>query len=155
MDTMQVFITCLYLYCHWRSNYEEDEGCDPIKLFNTATFLCLSQTRTDISNVIYICCGSFIFYVKWVERWLFVLLILVKLFKLPFYNETCMLMWDVILTITLIRAPDNFQVQRVITSYFWKWWVFAYFLCTVVLSTSEKITYMYTFKIMFDTSVIQ
>jgi hypothetical protein len=53
------------------------------------------------------------------------------------------------------RAPDNFQVQRVITPYFWKWWVIAYFLCTVVLSTSEKIAYMYTFKIMFDTSVIQ
>jgi hypothetical protein len=53
------------------------------------------------------------------------------------------------------EAPDNFQVQRVITCYFWKWWVFAYFLCTVVLSTSEKIVYMYTFKIMFDTSVIQ
>jgi hypothetical protein len=29
------------------------------------------------------------------------------------------------------------------------------FLCTVVLSTSEKIAYMYTFKIMFDTSIIQ
>jgi hypothetical protein len=56
--------------------------------------------------------------------------------------------------ITIARAPDNFQVQRVITPYFWKWWVFAYFLCTVVLSTSEKIAYMYTFKIMFDTSVI-
>jgi hypothetical protein len=53
------------------------------------------------------------------------------------------------------RVPDNFQVQRVITPYFWKWWVFAYFLCTIVLSTSEKIAYMYTFKIMFDTSVIQ
>jgi hypothetical protein len=59
--------------------------------------------------------------------------------------------WDV----QYIRAPDNFQVQRVITPYFWKWWVFAYFLCTVVLSTSEKIAYMYTFKIMLDTSVIQ
>jgi hypothetical protein len=44
------------------------------------------------------------------------------------------------------RAPHNFQVQRVITPYFWKWCVFAYFLCTVVLSTSEKIAYMYTFK---------
>jgi hypothetical protein len=44
------------------------------------------------------------------------------------------------------RAPDNFQDQRVITLYFWKWCVFAYFLCTVVLSTSEKIAYMYTFK---------
>ena len=54
-----------------------------------------------------------------------------------------------------VRAPDHFQVQRVITHYFWKRWVFAYFLCTVVLSTSEKIAYMYTFKIMFDTSVIQ
>ena len=53
------------------------------------------------------------------------------------------------------RAPENVQVQRVITPYFWKWWVFAYFLCTVVLSTSEKIAYMYTLKIMFDTSVIQ
>jgi hypothetical protein len=56
---------------------------------------------------------------------------------------------------SVVRAPDNFQVQRLITPYFWKWWVFAYFLCTVVLSTSEKIAYMYTFKIMFDTSVIQ
>jgi hypothetical protein len=36
-----------------------------------------------------------------------------------------------------------------------KWWVFAYFLCTVVFSASEKIAYMYNFKIMFDTSVIQ
>jgi hypothetical protein len=53
------------------------------------------------------------------------------------------------------RAPDNFQVQRVITPYFWKWCVFAYFLCTGELSTSEKIAYMYTFKIMLDTSVIQ
>jgi hypothetical protein len=43
------------------------------------------------------------------------------------------------------KAPDNVQVQRVITPY----------LCTVVLSTSEKIAYMYTFKIMLDTSVIQ
>ena len=41
------------------------------------------------------------------------------------------------------RAPDNAQVQRVSTPYF----------CTVVLSTSEKIAYMYTSKIMFDTSV--
>jgi hypothetical protein len=56
---------------------------------------------------------------------------------------------------TKVRASDNFQVQRVITPYFWKWCVFAYFLCTVVLSTSEKIAYMYTFIIMFDTSVIQ
>jgi hypothetical protein len=58
-------------------------------------------------------------------------------------------------TIFIVRAPDNFQVQRVITPYFWKSWVFAYFLCTVVLSTAEKIAYMYTFKIMLNTSVIQ
>jgi hypothetical protein len=50
------------------------------------------------------------------------------------------------------RAPDNFQVQRVITPYFWKWWVFAYFLCTVVLSTSEKIAYMYKFLIVSSVS---
>jgi hypothetical protein len=49
----------------------------------------------------------------------------------------------------ILRAPDNFQVQRVITPYFWKCCIFTYFLCTVVLSTSEKIAYMYTFKIMF------
>ena len=61
-------------------------------------------------------------------------------------------MWEITCTIK-VRAPDNFQVQRVITRYFWKWWAFAYFLCTVVLSTSEKIAYMYTFKIMFDTSL--
>ena len=47
----------------------------------------------------------------------------------------------------MYRAPDNFQVQRVITPYFWKWCIFAYFLCTVVLSTSEKIAYMYTLKL--------
>jgi hypothetical protein len=50
---------------------------------------------------------------------------------------------------------DDIIKMAVKTPYFWKWWVFAYFLCTVVLSTSEKIAYMYTFKIMFDTSVIQ
>jgi hypothetical protein len=60
-----------------------------------------------------------------------------------------------ILYTSYVRAPDNFQVQRVITPYFWKWCVFAYFFCTVVLSTSKKIAYMYTFKIMLDTSVIQ
>ena len=43
------------------------------------------------------------------------------------------------------RAPDNFQVQLPPTfendGY-----------STVVLATSEKIAYMYTFKIKFDTS---
>ena len=48
--------------------------------------------------------------------------------------------WDV------RRAPDNFQHQGVITPYFWKWWVFGYFICSVVLFASEKFVYMYTFK---------
>jgi hypothetical protein len=30
--------------------------------------------------------------------------------------------------VEIYRAPDNFQVQRVITPYFWKWWVFALFV---------------------------
>ena len=34
--------------------------------------------------------------------------------------------------------PENFQVQRVITPYFWKWWVFAYFLCTLLYSLLQK-----------------
>jgi hypothetical protein len=29
------------------------------------------------------------------------------------------------------RAPDNFQVQRVITPYFWKWWVFEGFFSRI------------------------
>jgi hypothetical protein len=78
-------------------------------------------------------------------------------FNFTFKNISA-ISWQLVLFVEetgVPRAPDNFQVQRVITPYFWKWWVFAYFLCTVVLSTSEKIAYMYTFKIMFDTSVIQ
>ena len=61
-------------------------------------------------------------------------------------NKICNLYRFIILIMRLKRS----DIQRVITPYFWKWWVFAYFLCTVVLSTSEKIAYMYTF--MFDTS---
>jgi hypothetical protein len=58
---------------------------------------------------------------SWSERWFLLIHYVIK-----FVSD----LWH--------RAPDNFQVQRVITLYFWKWWVFAYFLCTVVLSTSEK-----------------
>ena len=51
----------------------------------------------------------------------------------------CVKIYTDMITIALhsisIRAPDNFQVQRVITPYFWKWWVFAYFLSTVVSNT--------------------
>jgi hypothetical protein len=45
-----------YLYCRWRSNYQDGECWDPINLFNPATFLCLSQVRDWIS--IGICCDS-------------------------------------------------------------------------------------------------
>jgi hypothetical protein len=59
-------------------------------------------------------------------------------------------------------AVKNAEVDEQITKYLQHFInkhdtivVFAYFLCTVVLFTSEKIAYMYTFKIMFNTSVIQ
>ena len=79
----------------------------------------------------------------------------VRLMPLFNYLSFIILFLRLMIWKSVVRAPDNFQVQRLITPYFWKWWVFAYFLCTVVLSTSEKIAYMYMFKIMFDTSVIQ
>ena len=40
------FIACLYLYRHWRSNYQEREGLYPINQLNFAILFCLSQTRT-------------------------------------------------------------------------------------------------------------
>ena len=42
-------IYCLYLYCR-RSKYVKVKDWDPINLFNSATFLCLSQSRIK-------CCG--------------------------------------------------------------------------------------------------
>ena len=50
-----------YLYCHWKSNYQRRRVW--INRFKTAIFLCLSQARTWISNVI--CCG--LIYVQWIE----------------------------------------------------------------------------------------
>jgi hypothetical protein len=41
----------LYLYYHKRSNYQDY----PINLFNPDTILCLSQSKTWISNVIWRC----------------------------------------------------------------------------------------------------
>ena len=38
------FLVCLYLYCRWNSNCQDD-----INWLNAATFLCLSQTSTLIS----------------------------------------------------------------------------------------------------------
>ena len=49
------------MYCHWRSRYQED--WDPINRFNTATFLCLSHSRTWIFNVIW----RGLFCVQWVQ----------------------------------------------------------------------------------------
>ena len=44
------FIVCLYMYCHWRSIKKGGLGShQPV---NPATFLCLSQAKTRISNVI-------------------------------------------------------------------------------------------------------
>jgi len=70
------FIICLYRYCRWRSSYQE---CwDPINRFNNAIFVCPSRARNWISNAI--CHGLFVFSeFSWDERWLLVLLILMKL----------------------------------------------------------------------------
>ena len=47
------FILCLYIYCCWGSNYREGMiAWDPINRYSPATFLCLSQARTLIYNVI-------------------------------------------------------------------------------------------------------
>ena len=59
-----------FLYCRWRFSYQEGRRWDPINRFNPTTLLCLSQTRTWITNVL--CRGIFVFS----ERILFVLLIL-------------------------------------------------------------------------------
>ena len=41
------------MYCCWRSSYQEVRVGDPINQFNPATYLCLSQAKTWIYNVIY------------------------------------------------------------------------------------------------------
>jgi hypothetical protein len=50
-----------YMHCHWRSNNQEKEGCDPMKRFIHASFLCLARTR--VLNVI--CRG--LFNLQWFE----------------------------------------------------------------------------------------
>jgi hypothetical protein len=57
-------IVCLYLFAlslHWRSNYQEGEGWVLINGFNSATFLCMTQSRPWISNVIHVRRGLFVF----------------------------------------------------------------------------------------------
>jgi hypothetical protein len=47
------YTTTLYdLHDLHQNLLEIDEGWDPINQFNPTTFLCLSQTRTWISNVV-------------------------------------------------------------------------------------------------------
>ena len=46
------FIVCSDLYCHLRSNYQEG-GLGPINRFSSATFVCMSQAKTWVSNTIY------------------------------------------------------------------------------------------------------
>ena len=57
-------VTSLPLYIYYRQiQLSREEGWNPIKQFNPTTFLCLSQTRIWISNVI--CHG--LFCVQWFE----------------------------------------------------------------------------------------
>ena len=84
------FILCLYMYCHWRSIYQKGEDCDSINWSNPATCLSMSQSRTYISNVIYVVVfcmlkwveirGDCSFYWYWWYYW-------PLLFKLPFHNS--------------------------------------------------------------------
>jgi len=66
----------------------------PVNRFNQATFLCLSQTRKIITNVM--CYMVFLCPMIWGERWLFVLLILVDLFTITDYDK--LLMFQSLLT---------------------------------------------------------
>jgi len=59
------------------TRHQEGGGWVPIIRFNTATFFCLSETKTWFSNVTWR--NIFLCSVTWGERWLFVLLILVGL----------------------------------------------------------------------------
>jgi len=41
-ESVKVFsIVCLYMYYHWRSNYQEDKEWDHINWFSPTSFLCL------------------------------------------------------------------------------------------------------------------
>jgi len=57
-------IDIIYMYCHWRSSYQEERVGIPLtSLTLSIIFLCLSQTRTWISYVIF--CG--LFCIQWVQ----------------------------------------------------------------------------------------
>ena len=55
-----IFTVCLYLYCYWRSIYQEGYPFNRIK---STTFSCLSQARIWIFNVTCLC----LYCVKWFE----------------------------------------------------------------------------------------
>jgi hypothetical protein len=63
---VQVFYPLLIYVLPLEIQLSRGEGWDPINRFNPATFLCLSQARTWISNVIcWHSCG--LFCVQWVH----------------------------------------------------------------------------------------
>jgi len=64
MNIFKFFIVCIYLYCCWKFNYQEGRVGIPLTSLTPQLFVCLSQTRTWISNVI---CSD-LFYVQWVEE---------------------------------------------------------------------------------------
>ena len=67
---MHVFIVCIYLYCHGRSNYQEREGWNPINLFNPATILCMSKTELGLQTlyvVVFFCVEWFEVVVRFVD----------------------------------------------------------------------------------------
>ena len=70
----QVYDKCRY--CHRIPNYQEG-GIGTFNRFIPAPFVCLSQSRTCISNVT--CCCVFMCSKILGERWLFILLILLEL----------------------------------------------------------------------------
>ena len=57
------FIVGVYLHCRWRSNYQHGEGWEHINRFTSAICVCMSQTKSRISNII--CWGPF--YVQRVQ----------------------------------------------------------------------------------------
>jgi hypothetical protein len=59
--TKQVFIFFYICIAVWDPIIKR-RGLGPISQFNPATFLCLSQARTLISNVIHVCCGLFFMF---------------------------------------------------------------------------------------------
>jgi hypothetical protein len=94
------------MYCRWGSNYQEDG--DPINQYSPASFWCLSQVRTWISNAIsrgvfmfllsvfntlrweVIVCFCYLYSIRWDERWLFVFVICVQYVEM---GGDCLFCW--------------------------------------------------------------